>query len=218
MSYTLHVKMMSGLVLPVEIPVLSTYHTIRSLVFQALPDDIRPEHGLQLNLLYDDDLDDEKEQKDEFVSLLIEENTYEISMLMVEEGMMRCTSNGKQYPYERYQVWMKNGDDRMWSRTFLVKSGSRTLDRLYPEWETSTTYGSSGDPEDHLVDLLDYTKISTPSDFFRPLYQEEMDDSLHAFLVTELVELWNEMKSTRTNRTKKARSAPVTYSWAEHDF
>jgi hypothetical protein len=213
--------MMSGLVLPVEIPTGSTYHTIRSLVFQALPDDIRPEHGLQLNLLYDDEdeqeeeqeqeQEEEQEEKEQFVSLLIEDNTYEISMRMVEEGTMSCACNGKRYPYERYQVWMKNGNRREWSKTFLVKSGSRTLDRLYPEWETSTIYGPSGDPDDEYVDLFDCERISTPSDFFQPLYDEEMDDSLHAFFVRELVELWGEMKSVKS--TKK-----VLYSWADETF
>lgn len=227
MSYTLHVKTLAGSILPVEIPVRSHYLTIRKLVFQALPDDIRPDHELQVSLLYDVEepepepepevaVEDEKMVVEEFASLLIAENTYDFSMALVEEGMMYCPCNGEHYPYNRYRVWVKNGDRREWSRTFLVKKDATTLDCIYPEWNTLSIYCSNEDPEDNLVELHDCRAVFTPSGFFRAYFRvceedEEGVDSLHAFFVKEMVRIWDQIKSEK-------RSGPLYDSWAESSF
>jgi hypothetical protein len=209
MSYTLHVKTLSGLVLPVEIPMDASMETIRSLVFYSLPDDLQPFHPIQLTLLSEEqeeqeeqeqeqeqeqeESDGKEEQKQEQATafLLIQPNRFELRIDIVGDSFTVCRPCGVLHCYDRYRFDVIHRDDTSFHLTgvFYIKMGSDDLE-LFPRVEGHVRVVQPADEwgEEERIQVTDCFSPVPLSSFF-PLFGE-VSPAFSAFLQEQFLEEW----------------------------
>ena len=199
MPYTLYVKTLSGLVLPVEIPHESDMETIRSLVYHSLPEDIQPLHPLQLTLLSEEkeqeqeqELEQDKKQEEKEVAcLFIQPHRFELRISPLGDSYTSCRQCGVLHSYDRYRFDVTHQDDTSYHMTgvFYIRMGSDNL-CLFPRLPGFVRVLRAADQwnEEERIVVSNCLGQVPLSSFFHIF--GEVSPSFSAFLQEQFLEEW----------------------------
>ncbi len=192
-TYTLYVKLLSGLVLPVEIPQDATNEMIRSLVYRSLPEDTRPLHPIQIELLSvePEEKEKEKEAEEKMMCLVITPNPFVLRLDLIGSSFTLCRQCGVMHHYDRYRfdVNHRTNSSLHLMGYFYLKMGSDDL-QLFPRVEGHVKVREPGDEfgEDERIVLTDCMAPVPLTDFFE-LFGVDLP-AFSSFLQEQFLEEW----------------------------
>ena len=201
---TIHIKLLSGDIIPVEIPVGASGHDVYARVFEALPVDIRPSSDYRMTLLSfgeeeDEDEDEDEKEKDEKKPLLhslkpfterdggtfcliIQPTKYSLYMDYICEAFETVDS----VHYDRFRMLIIRDDcNTFYSTSFFSKQGDGILFREKDICVQSATQFQEGD----LIQIPEAVLPVTYQDLFIPLQGRVSDEIMEELQQEFLVEM-----------------------------
>ena len=196
---TIHVKLLSGDVIPVEIPVGASGHDVYARVFDALPEDIRPSSDYRMTLLsFGDAMEEDEDEKEkepllhslkpfterdgDTFCLIIQPTKYSLYMDYICEAFETVDS----VHYDRFRMLIIRDDcNTFYSTSFFSKQGDGILFREKDICVQSATQFQEGD----LIQIPEAVLPVTYQDLFIPLQGRVSDEIMEELQQEFLVEM-----------------------------